>query len=1372
MKAIRSNNIRRNWLAAFLGGSAGAVLPALALANPLGASVVAGAVGFSNPDPQTLLIQQGTGDAIINWQQFSIAGGESVIFEQPSASAAVLNRVVGGISTEILGNLSSNGRVFLVNPQGILFGEGARLEVGALLATTLDINDDDFLAGRYRFAQGDFAATTISNAGLIRAADGGFVVLAADQLHNSGMIATRLGEVLLASGSELSLSLDPEGLVSYALDAASSSGLAQAVNSGLIENAGGIVWLSARSAQSLASAAVNNSGQIRARSLVERAGEIHLLAEAGEVRNDGQLDVSGETAGGSIELRSDQALLIGQGSQISATAVAGSGGSVRLSGAEVQLRGGLGIGAGGTLEVEASDIGIGSCTEVVGCGISLLQGDLATQLGAGVQVNLRASDGINFQPLTNGLLDGRGTAAAGGGLRLSAGRDIRFQQLSDQLLLDGELQAYTEGGAIALGSLNSQRGVRMAASAGHISLGSLSLINPGGSAALSLFASDGVSVGGAIDVQGQLAGLDDRDGFTDFAGASVRIATVNGDIDLQGPVKLLGSVGNAVLGDGSSLSGAELLLDAQFAAIRITGPLTLGGSLGTVTGGDSLRVLGSSLRIHAGLGSARIGAVQQQGQIGSVTAGRFSRVEAATLAVDSYLGDAVLAGGAELQGTIGQSRLGDFAVLSGVAADIRAQFAAVVAEQGLKLDGSLGSVQAGQGSDISAADLQLAAEDFSGREAGALLTPAELPVEPHASGTISINGGISLKGSASQVTAGNDSGIFGASLFSLASGNNQLRGGVLELDGRLDGVTAGDDTYVLAAFGTLLSDSAGIVLDSAAIVNGQVGVSLLGLRAQLTGAALWLDTGGPALSLGSGISVNGRLGSSTGDFGLNINGAYAYLNSFFGTTRVAGDIELGSSIGSVTATGGASITGSQLLSGAGFDSGYSNDLLIAGSIRQQASIGSLNIADPETSSVYSGGVLLDAGSGRVGFGDISADNLFVYFDSDSVIGQSQLNIAGYAELFTPSAAPRLSGDLLDIQAGQLFLSLNTDFTTLSARSSEDLEVFFSDLSAETMRLESGGALQISLSQITAGTLRLGGRAIYSDTESTLQAGALDALASETILLRGSSFVGTGLAEHPGDVVLLRQLATRNADLLPRASRPNAFLSAPTVGIANLALAGDYLQIRSDFVFLGRLEFEQPGTLVHLDPLRNLPLFAESVDARVLGEQASKLPVNRGNIQPNIGSFSSVLGELPAVNTGAQRTATQLNFLVGDELPSLQKLILDSGLRDSTLTIGGSGYRGSIQISDQLAVDVRPSNTNFVLLTSAGILGSERIATNGRVVVLGGQLFRDADAFYQQVIAEFENFQVGIDEFNQPEDPDKVEREGPELDDQQACETAS
>ena len=144
----------RRWHHAVLMASA--LLPlaaASALAGPNGATVVGGAATVQGQGTANVVVNQSSQNAIINWQTFNIGSGETTKIYMPNSSSAELDRVTGGLGpSQILGSLSSNGKVFLVNPDGILFGMGARINVGSLLATTNDIANSDFMAGRYNFS--------------------------------------------------------------------------------------------------------------------------------------------------------------------------------------------------------------------------------------------------------------------------------------------------------------------------------------------------------------------------------------------------------------------------------------------------------------------------------------------------------------------------------------------------------------------------------------------------------------------------------------------------------------------------------------------------------------------------------------------------------------------------------------------------------------------------------------------------------------------------------------------------------------------------------------------------------------------------------------------------------------------------------------------------------------------------------------------------------------------------------------------------------------------------------------------------------------------------------------------------------------------
>ncbi|NLT70137.1 MAG: filamentous hemagglutinin N-terminal domain-containing protein, partial [Verrucomicrobiaceae bacterium] len=171
-------------------------------ANPHGGSVVHGDIHIGAGTGGHLQIHQGSANAIINWDSFSIAAGELTQFLQPGTSSAVLNRVTGGDPSAIHGALQANGNVFVINPNGILVGPGGTIDVHGLVLSTLDVSDGEFLAGGDQVFKGA-SDQGVTNLGRINAI-GGDVFLIGKTVTNSGAI-TATGRVGLAAGEEVLL---------------------------------------------------------------------------------------------------------------------------------------------------------------------------------------------------------------------------------------------------------------------------------------------------------------------------------------------------------------------------------------------------------------------------------------------------------------------------------------------------------------------------------------------------------------------------------------------------------------------------------------------------------------------------------------------------------------------------------------------------------------------------------------------------------------------------------------------------------------------------------------------------------------------------------------------------------------------------------------------------------------------------------------------------------------------------------------------------------------------------------------------------------------------------------------------------------------
>ncbi|WNC46079.1 filamentous hemagglutinin N-terminal domain-containing protein [Thermosynechococcus sp. GLH187] len=276
--------------------------PRIAEALPQNPTVSEGQVSFQQSTPHQLHILQSSHKAIINWEGFSIGANEGVFFVQPGATAAALNRVTGLTPSSIAGQLNANGRIFLINPNGIVFLPSAQVNVGSLIASTLDIKDQDFLQDNFRFYNlSNRPPAAITNQGRITAQEGGVVSLIAPAVQNTGFISARLGQVALVSGTGVTLDFTGDGLLSVRVD----SDLSQQVTdiygrplSSLIDQQGhisaGHVILSASAAQRIMDRVMNVDGIIEARAVENRQGRIILAGgPTGEVNISGRLDADG-----------------------------------------------------------------------------------------------------------------------------------------------------------------------------------------------------------------------------------------------------------------------------------------------------------------------------------------------------------------------------------------------------------------------------------------------------------------------------------------------------------------------------------------------------------------------------------------------------------------------------------------------------------------------------------------------------------------------------------------------------------------------------------------------------------------------------------------------------------------------------------------------------------------------------------------------------------------------------------------------------------------------------------------------------------------------------------------------------------------------
>lgn len=587
-------------------------------AAPQGGVVQAGSASIVKTSAVRTDIIQASDRAVINWQSFSIGAGELVNFQQPSASSAVLNRVIGIDPSVILGRLTANGQVFIVNPNGVFFGQNSRLDVGGLIATTANISTANFMSGRLAFDDVTNRRAMIVNEGTITAADGGLVALIAPGVSNQGVIRANLGRVALASGNAFTLDLYGDKLVSFAVDDKVVDRLTDAMGrplrafvdqAGTIEADGGSVTLTANTAKAVLDNVINMSGVVRAQAVTQRGGEIVLHAGDGEVRVSGLLDATGAgdvQRGGTVSVLGGDVVLAG-GARVDVSGGAG-GGKIMLGG---DFHGGGSVARASTSTIEAGSIltanatsngaggeivvwsdghtqfdghaaargaagGIGGFIEISGrntlgltgtvdlsrAGTLLLDpGDFTIDSTVANTISTTLRSGANsvntgYDNITvNALIDGRG-GTAGGALTLNGGQNVAINK--DIYTNNGAVNIATTGGTLAMAATGGGAATPTTIYSGT---GAITLSASGAVSAQHLVSTGAVSVtstAGAVTLAQNLGGSSGA-GLGSLAVAAAGNVGLKG-IKSSGAVNVTTGTGGAITVGGTILAGGNVTL--------------------------------------------------------------------------------------------------------------------------------------------------------------------------------------------------------------------------------------------------------------------------------------------------------------------------------------------------------------------------------------------------------------------------------------------------------------------------------------------------------------------------------------------------------------------------------------------------------------------------------------------------------------------------------------------------------------------------------------------------------------------------------------------------------------------------------------------
>jgi len=617
-----------------------------ARANPSGPTVANGAASFAASGGQ--LTVTNTPGAIINWQQFSIQANEVTRFIQQNAASAVLNRVIGGSPSAILGTLSSNGRVYLINASGITIGAGARIDVAGFAASTLGLSDADFLSGRNRFA-GAGGEGAIDNAGRISTPEGGFVYLVAPKVANAkdAVVTSPGGAVVIAAGRTVELvnSREPDVRVEYTAGG-------EAVNAGSLVAASGSVGIYGTLVRSsglvsASRAVAGDGGRIvfkaagdtlleagsRTEAVGDQGGSVQVLGDRVAVLDGATIDASGGAAGGTVLVGGD---LHGANAAVQnasrtyfgadATIRADGGGKVVVWSDDVTRAYGTISAKGGFVEVSGANLldfaarvdagtilldpqditiqntGGGSNGQVGGADTSILFADGTPPAGTNYTLNDEAIEALTGNVVLQAQRDitiGAGLSGgglvltnAGQGIALQAGRNITIGSpivtQGGAILLEADSPSSPTGGANGVGTLAIN--ANLASNGGHITLiGGGNSITAGGGIT---FGSTGslVSAGaGGINValSGNAAlGIGSLGIITQILGNP---SIAGGD----GSLANLRTTGALVIGTATTASGATLTASAitnEVANSAISLSAASGSSVSLVAGAGGITI--------------------------------------------------------------------------------------------------------------------------------------------------------------------------------------------------------------------------------------------------------------------------------------------------------------------------------------------------------------------------------------------------------------------------------------------------------------------------------------------------------------------------------------------------------------------------------------------------------------------------------------------------------------------------------------------------------------------------------------------------------------------------------------------------------------
>lgn len=605
--------------------------------TPTGGVVVGGSstISYGGANNQNLNVLQTTQQSVINWNSFNLGKDASATYVQPNANSLSVNRVTGAGNdpSKIYGTLSSNGRIMILDANGVLFGASAKVDVGGIIATTgtLDADNQNKLMAGQGFTINNIdknAEAKIENQGVINVADGGLAAFVAPWVANSGAINAKLGSVTLAAGQKLTVDLAGDNLISIAVTDKLEKALVE--NSGAIDAAGGNVTISANAAKGLVDEVINMSGVVKANSFSQKGGKIVLSGGGGKVKVTGKLDASGKTGGGSIDVRG-QDIDVGVGAELNADATStGNGGSAvvfanntAIINGRLSAKGGALQGNGGFIETSGFNLGVSELASVDASAANGLAGTwLLDPLSIVISNGTGATTNVDGRDYANVNAGGLSTALSGGtNVTVETGVNSAWSLLAGQFFAaddnDGDIRVRSSithsGSAASTLTLIAHDDITIENGADITATGTGKLgvsLNARGEGLLTL-GDINVATGSVISTKGGDVSFNAENNITideDITTAGGNIALTSGGIlAIQSGDDVDAGTGNVtVKTDGLSLNGALKAKAVNISRATFDGRISLGAGNGglEISNAELGRITTDTLTIGtAGTGS-------------------------------------------------------------------------------------------------------------------------------------------------------------------------------------------------------------------------------------------------------------------------------------------------------------------------------------------------------------------------------------------------------------------------------------------------------------------------------------------------------------------------------------------------------------------------------------------------------------------------------------------------------------------------------------------------------------------------------------------------------------------------------------------------